>query len=317
VRMTASASPIGAPCSVDDLQAHIRPGQWCVLGVPVCYDHGDATRGAMGPALIRKSLPFLWPGFPRLLWDWTSGRAVESITSLPLDLGDIPYSRRFDRACDIEARITDAVAHIAGLGGRPLMLGGEHWITYPALRGLTEHVGPVHVVHFDAHSDTYRGSVPPEPQPPLLNSTVMTFVGSLDGVIGVLQIGIREYDVAVDLSRLGPAAKVTVIPAEAITSGPCDVWSVIPEGAKVYVTIDADVLDPAYAPEVGWPVPGGLTVIQLVRLLLDLRRRAEIVGFDLVEVLGGERQEINRAALAMARCCLALVLEEVDGPHGA
>ncbi|MDQ2873518.1 MAG: arginase family protein [Actinomycetota bacterium] len=313
-RSAVSHHWLGRHCPVDELQSQLKAGQWCVFGVPVSYDYPDGTRGGMGPLLIRKSLPFLWAGFPRLLWDWTSDRVVETATQLPLDLGDIPYDRRLDRACDVEERIASAASDIARLGGRPLVLGGEHWLTYPVLRGMTEHIGPVYVVHFDAHSDTHRSSIPRGRKPSLRNSNVMTFVESLDGIERILQIGLREYDLAVEVNNLGASDKCIVISADEVTARldkNDGVYSAVPEGARVYVTIDADVLDPAFAPEVGWPVPGGLTVMQLFRLLRELRQRNEIIGLDLVEVMGTE-QGLNRAALAMARCALALVVESID-----
>lgn len=310
----ASHHWIGRHCPIDDLRSQLRTGQWCVFGVPVSYDYRDAARGGMGPLLIRRSLPFLWTGFPRLLWDWTSDQAVETASLLPLDIGNIPYDRRLDRACDVEERITGAASVISSLGGRPLVLGGEHWVTYPVLRGIVEHTGPVHVVHFDAHSDTHRLSIPRGRKPSLRNSNVITFVESLDQVEGVLQIGLREYDIAVDIGNLGAGDKCTVIPADEVIArlnANDPIYESVPEGARVYVTIDADVLDPAFAPEVGWPVPGGITVAQLIGLLTELRNRCRIIGFDLVEVIGTE-QDVNRAALAMARCVLTLVVNCID-----
>ncbi|MBO3745261.1 arginase family protein [Streptosporangiaceae bacterium NEAU-GS5] len=313
--MTNSPYYLGKHCQACDLSAQLRPGQWCVFGVPISFDFEDATRGGMGPLLIRKSLPFLWDGFPRLLWDWTSDSLVETMTNLPLDLGDIPYDRRTDRAYEVEDRIVRWAADIAGNGGRPLVLGGEHWITFPVLQGLTKHVGPVSVVHFDAHTDTHRWIAPRGAEPRLRNNNVMTFVESLDGVERLLQIGVREYDVAIDLETAGASAKCAVIPPDAINDA---IFDGLPEGSKVYVTIDADVLDPAFAPEVGWPVPGGITVRQLLAMIRQIRRRYDVVGLDLVEVMGiGDG--VNRAALAMARCALAFLADDVTsgGPANA
>lgn len=305
---------LGGYCPPGDIASRLANGQWCAFGVPVSFDYSDATRGAMGPELIRKSLPFLWDGFPRLLWDWSVGGAVETASNLPLDVGDIPYDRRLDRACDVEDRITDLVSDIARNGGRPLALGGEHWITYPVLRGLAQQESPLSVVHFDAHSDTHSLTVPRGRPPVLRNNNVMTFVASLPGVEKIIQIGLREYDPAVTLENLRPPAKCEVLSADDIPAHPGDDWAVfsaLPAGSRVYVTIDADVLDPAFAPEVGWPVPGGISLIQLTRLLRSLRSSCEIVGFDLVEVMGTE-QGVNRAALAMARCAMVLVADRIE-----
>lgn len=197
------------------------------------------------------------------------------------DVGDVPFRSRFDlNACiaDIETyfhRVMDA-------GVLPLSAGGDHSVTHPIMKALGRE-RPLSCIHIDAHCDTageYEGAKF-QHGAPFRNAV-------LDGVLDperTIQIGIRgnsEY-----LWEFSYASGMTVIHAE--TFAAMGVEKVIQKvrqvvgGGPVYVSLDVDGIDPAFAPGTGTPEVGGLTpreVQALLRGCADL----DVVGGDVVEV---------------------------------
>lgn len=211
------------------------------------------------------------------------------------DLGDVPFRSRFDlTACieDIEAyfhRLMDA-------GVRPLSAGGDHSVTHPIMKALGRD-RPLGCIHIDAHCDTageYEGAKFQHGSP--FRNAV------LDGVLDperTVQIGIRgnsEY-----LWEFSYASGMTVIHAE--TFAAMGVEQVIQKARQVvgdgpvYVSLDVDGIDPAFAPGTGTPEVGGLTpreVQALLRGCADL----DIVGGDVVEVAPQYDATTNTAHVA-------------------
>ena len=188
---------------------------------------------------------------------------------------------------DIAKTHTQIKEHVAFLLNHkclPLIVGGDHSTTIGSMQAVFEHYGPMGVVHFDAHTDTY----PPAWGCDIHHGTFMR-LGHERGWFrpnDVLQIGIRgpfssgnDLQVPVDFGfkvvtvddvRLSGLETVKE-KIKAIGNGP------------VYLSFDIDCLDPAYAPGTGTPVPGGLTsweAFQLIRAMAGL----EIVAADMVEV---------------------------------
>jgi len=169
--------------------------------------------------------------------------------------------------------------HIGGIldaGAVPLSFGGDHFVTYPILRAVAKKHGPVALLQFDAHCDTW------EDDGTRLDHGTMVLRAKNDGLLDVdrsCQVCIRTYNdsdhgfeilTAPWVHRHGVDKTVEEIKARL-------------GGAKLYLTFDIDCLDPAFAPGTGTPVPGGLTpaqALEIVRALGDQR----IVGADVVEV---------------------------------
>lgn len=160
-------------------------------------------------------------------------------------------------------------------------LGGDHFVSYPLLRAHRKHMGPLALIHFDAHTDTWASSNGLD-QPPELNHGTMFARAAAEGLVvpeRSIQIGIRTWvDDPLSFNILDSEAAFERQPAEiarmirAITNGlPC------------YLTVDIDCLDPAYAPGTGTPVTGGLEPIKLMQILRAIRD-LPIVGCDVVEV---------------------------------
>ncbi|MCO5972676.1 agmatinase [Actinoallomurus soli] len=247
-----------------------------VVGVP--FDTGVSYRpGArFGPAHVRESSRLLRPYNPALDVGPFGRQQVA-------DAGDIavnPFS--IDEAVrQIEAG-SDALLDRAG---RLLTIGGDHTIALPLLRSLTRRHGPVAVVHFDAHLDTwdtYFGAATTHGTPFRRASEE----GLLD-LSGCLHVGIRGplYDAA-DLTADAELGFQIVHAREMEDLGTRGVAERIRERVgerPVYVSVDIDVLDPAFAPGTGTPESGGLLsreLLALLRVFADL----ELVGADVVEV---------------------------------
>jgi guanidinobutyrase / D-arginase len=279
-----------------------------VVGVP--FDSGVSYRpGArFGPAHIRQSSRLLRPYNPAL------GLAPFGVQQV-VDAGDI--------ACnpfDIKAAISEieaaARALLGGGGGtRLLTLGGDHTIALPLLRAVHERHGPVAVLHFDAHLDTwdsYFGE-------PYTHGTPFRRA-SEEGLIDLrhsVHVGIRGplYDVVdlPDSERLGFA---TVHCAEIESHGlPAAIDRVRDRlgDAPVYVSVDIDVLDPAHAPGTGTPEAGGMTSRELLTMLRALAGR-QVVSADIVEVAPAyDHAEITGIAAAHVGYELLSVMATTKG----
>jgi len=247
-----------------------------VVGVP--FDSGVSYRpGArFGPAHIRQSSRLLRPYNPEL--------AMEPFGAVQVvDAGDIACNP-FDIAEAI-AQVEVAAAALLSSSGRLLTLGGDHTIALPLLRAVAGRHGPVAVLHFDAHLDTwdtYFGA-------PYTHGTPFRRA-SEEGLIDLdhsVHVGIRgplySADDLPDSERLGFA---TVHCAEVEMNGLAAAIDRMRRrlgDAPVYVSVDIDVLDPAHAPGTGTPEAGGLTsreLLVMLRSLADL----DVVSADIVEV---------------------------------
>jgi agmatinase len=182
------------------------------------------------------------------------------------------------------------VASVASLGIIPVVIGGDHTVTWPAATAVADHhgFGTVGMVHFDAHADTadtIDGNLASHgtPMRRLIES------GAIPGK-NFVQIGLRGYWPGQDVwdwmaeqgmrwhlmdevHRRGLDAVLTEAIAEAM------------DGVDhLYVSVDIDCLDPAFAPGTGTPEPGGLTSADLLRALRRLAMETPLVGFDIMEV---------------------------------
>jgi agmatinase len=247
-----------------------------VVGVP--FDGGVSYRpGArFGPAHIRQASRLLRPYNPALDIEPFGAQQVA-------DAGDIACNP-FDIAMAI-SQIEDGATALMSSGARLLTLGGDHTIALPLLRTVAKQHGPVAVLHFDAHLDTwdtYFGASYTHGTP--------FRRASEEGLIDLehsLHVGIRGplyagSDLA-DTERLG-FATVTCVDVQLQGLGAVrDQMRARLGAAPVYVSVDIDVLDPAHAPGTGTPEAGGLTARELLVLLRALADH-HVVSADVVEV---------------------------------
>jgi agmatinase len=200
-------------------------------------------------------------------------------------------------------------AEILAAGAMPAIVGGDHSVSLGVLRALHAVHGPLGLIHFDAHSDTYG----PAWGIDLHHGTVFRNAAE-EGLLrggDVIQIGIRGPFTAtsdLDTARALGFRIVTVDEVKRGLSGVEAELSTLAGRGPFYVSFDLDALDPAYAPGTGTPVPGGLTsyeALSLVRALVGIR----IVGCDLVEISPDHDPTGNTSLLA------ATLLTEMLATH--
>ncbi len=228
-----------------------------------------------------------------------------------VDAGDAPIiPANPERSHEVIRR---KVLDIASSGAIPIVLGGDHSITFPAASAVAESVAPrrVGVVHFDAHADAANSTwgvlrSHGTPMRRLIES------GAVEGR-NFVQVGLRgywpppqtmewmhrhglRYHLMTEIEERGAEAVVADAIAEAL-DGP-DV---------IYLSIDVDVVDPGMAPGTGTPEPGGLLPRELLRAVRQVVGQVELVGMDVVEV--APPFDVSEVTASVAHRC---VLEAIS-----
>ena len=247
-----------------------------VVGVP--FDAGTSYRpGArFGPEAIRAGSKLLRP--------YHVGLEVQPWATLQVaDAGDVS-ANPFD-IVEAVGQIEEAANGLYDKADRIISLGGDHTVALPLLRAVHARIGPVAVIHFDAHLDTwdtYFGARYTHGTPfrraseeGLLALDHCAHIGIRNSVFASTDFG--------DDRRLGFATVSTLDVARRGVDEALDRVRERVDNLPVYISIDIDVLDPAHAPGTGTPEPGGLTTRELQLFLLGLVD-LPIVGADVVEV---------------------------------
>ena len=176
--------------------------------------------------------------------------------------------------------ITRTVAGVLQRGAMPVILGGDHAITFPVVRGFGG-TGPLYVVHFDAHLDY----MPFVHGLEYTNAHAFRHIRQMDYVQGITQAGIRSLrstEVMLEDSLRDGNRVVTM--RDFRRDGPAGVLAGLPSGARCYVSIDIDVLDMPLVPGCVSAEPEGMTYAELRDTLIALAGHTDVIGFDLVEV---------------------------------
>jgi agmatinase len=262
-----------------------------VVGIP--FDSGTSYRpGArFGPATVRQG--------SRLLRPWHPGLGVGPLVAQQVaDAGDIACNP-FDIHESVDQIQAGATQLLEG-AEHLLAIGGDHTIAFPLLRVVRQRFGPVALVHFDAHLDTwqtYFGAPVTHGTPFRRAAEEGLFLDSHSMHIGIrgpvyaasdleedAELGFRTVT-AMEIERIGVEGTVTRI-RERVGDAP------------LYISIDIDVLDPAHAPGTGTPEAGGLTSRELLGILRGLAG-APLIGADVVEVSPAyDHAEITAVAAA-------------------
>ena len=246
-----------------------------IVGVP--FDGGTTYRPGprFGPRGVRNQSAIIRPWNPELKVNPFAKYRVA-------DFGDLPVNPLSIE--DTFRRIEQGVAPVLEAGARWVCVGGDHSISLPLLRAMARKHKPVHLIQLDAHNDLwdeYFGSKYSHGTP-----FRRAFEEGLLEDGGVLQVGLRGQVYGEEDFDFARKHKVRMVTAEEFHDK--GMAAVAPHlkafrGKPVYVTLDIDCVDPAYAPGTGTPQVGGFTshqIIQLVRALKGL----DIVSCDLVEV---------------------------------
>jgi arginase len=262
----------------------LMPDTVALIGIP--FDaYSSFMRGpAKAPSVIRQTLH-----------SGASNLFAENGVNLdthPLfrDLGDLTLP---EGEAAIDA-IADTIGRLAAQQARILSLGGDHAITYPVVKALANAYGSLTLLHLDAHPDLYdsfNGSR-------FSHACPFARIMETGRVKRLVQVGIRGMN---DEQR-GQVDKfgVTCIEMKDYRSG-----NPIALEGPLYLSVDIDVLDPAYAPGVSHHEPGGMSTRSVLRLIQSIR--CPIVGADIVEV--NPDRDINGMTAAVA----AKFLKEIAG----
>jgi len=175
--------------------------------------------------------------------------------------------------------ITESIRRIISAKTFPVILGGDHSISFPVVRALDK-FRPLHIVHLDAHLD-YNDSIEGVL---LANGSPIKRISELDFIGEIIQIGIRGIRAREDAYRDSKSRgnKIFTMP-DFRKMGVEKILPQIPDG-NLYVTIDIDVLDPSIAPGTSSPEFDGMTYGEMKTLLTGIARRGTVVGFDLAEL---------------------------------
>jgi agmatinase len=248
-----------------------------LIGAP--FDGGVSFRpGArFGPSSIRQASRHLRPAY-HPVQDVSPFRVLQAV-----DAGDVPCNP-FDIDAALQ-QIDDGVGDLLASGARPVMLGGDHTIALGGLRAVARKHGPVALIHFDAHLDTWNSYFGAD----RTHGTIFRRAHE-EGLLiqdACTHIGIRGPLYAAEDLTDDDAFGFEIIRAEDLDRiGLEEISDRVRRragDAPVYLSIDIDVLDPAFAPGTGTPEMGGLTSRELLALVRALPRE-QLVAADLVEV---------------------------------
>lgn len=297
-----SPATFALPPTFLGLTAHAADATFCIAGVPLDVGTTNRSGARDGPAAIRRASRMLVDGAHPVHRIEPALLPVADIGDFAIALGDI------EKSLALIERQAKGIAHL-------IALGGEHGITLPLLRALARRTGPLALVHFDAHVDTW-----PDNFGQTYAHGSVFFHAIEEGLVQArktVQIGIRS-PMGTDVHDWTLARGVRIIPAEAAHEmGPAavaDEIRAVVGDAAVYLSVDIDVLDPAFAPGTGTPEVGGLFSWQLLAILRRLGGLA-FAGMDVVEVAPAyDVSEITAlAAATVAWEYLALVGQRAVG----
>jgi agmatinase len=263
-------------------RAELAGADVAVLGAP--FDEGVSYRPGtrFGPRAVRMAedvgLPSERPHMELGLDPFALLRVVDH-GDAPVVAANLPHSH---------AALHDAVAGILAAGAVPLVIGGDHSLSYPMLQALAGRFGVdgFSVIHFDTHADTGLEFTEAPHGTPFSKAVAE---GHLNGA-NIVQVGLRgawpyphefawmreagfRWHTMAEIVERGLPAVVEDAMAHATSRAP-----------RTYLTVDIDVLDPAFAPGTGTPEPGGLMTRELLHAVRTIASRLDVCAMDLVEV---------------------------------
>jgi agmatinase len=250
-----------------------------ILGAPLNMGSGWRDSGSQATTDLR-------------LFGWSMGSLDQYVQVNPrsvlniVDYGDVAIDNNSTERSMRHVRET--VREIAETGAIPVIIGGDHSLEYPNVAALADVYGKekVSVIHFDSHYDAWWGG------PHLIDHGVPVYRLINEGHVRAadyIQVGLRSsgpdesgfkwmreqgmrYHTMAEVEKRGWDAVLDRVIAEASE-----------EGRKIHISFDIDVLDPAFTPATGTPVPGGLTMRESITIVRRLCAESNVVSFDLVE----------------------------------
>ncbi len=259
--------------------ARLAAAEIGILGVP--FDEGSPflPGSRMGPRAIREHTLRFPCGEGDGLYDPDVDEtylAREINDRLILDLGDVDV--RPANPARTFAAITQDVRRMLDSGLFPVVLGGDHSITYPVFEAFDR---PAHVIQFDAHQDYAEIDEDLD----RTNSHAFRHITGMETCLSLTQVGIRGLRTTRrHVQELRGKGHRVVCMSEARRLGAQGIAGLLPEKSPVYVSIDVDALDLSLVPGCVSGEPDGLSFPELMSALRAIAERHEVVGFDFVEV---------------------------------
>lgn len=274
----------GYPIFLGSEFQHPHPDDAFFHVLPVPYEESVSYGGGtgQGPAEILKA------SWQLETWDGNSNPSRRGIyTHPPVDVSG--------NGEQVVGAIAKATHHILTQNHFPIVIGGEHTVTYGVMKGFyAAGIHNIGVVQIDAHADlrhAYQGN-------PYSHASVMKRLVELN--IPLFQLGVRalcEEEVATRQEYGVHCLDADILVPQNITH--IDLPDTFPE--KVFFTVDIDGIDPSVFPSTGTPVPGGLGWYQTLALFESVAKQRHIVGFDIMEfapIQGFHAYEFSAALLA-------------------
>lgn len=240
-----------------------------VTGIP--FDQAVTNRPGtrLGPRAIREASTLQSPDAP---YGWGYNPLDEMNV---IDYGDLAFD--YANIAAFPEALTAHIRTILAGGAASVALGGDHYISFPILKAYAETYGPISLIQFDAHTDTWA-----DDDMGRVDHGTMFYKAVKSGIVDPetsVQIGIRTSNEDTLGVNIIDAREVHALGAAAVAE---KARAIVGE-RPVYLSFDIDGLDPAFAPGTGTPVWGGLSSAQASHILRDLAG-VNIVGGDIVEV---------------------------------
>ena len=258
-----------------------------VVGVPTDANSSFARGAALAPPIIREALH-------------------SPSTNLCTENGiDLDGHRGWEDAGDFEIgegsivqAVDDRITKLLDSGRRVVALGGDHAITHPIVRAVARRHRGLTILHLDAHADLYD-----------------EFDGNREShacpFARIMEEGLADRLVQIGIRTMNPHQREQVKRFGVEVHGPRSVptTAALELGAPLYLSVDLDVLDPAFAPGLAHPEPGGLTTRDVLSIIQDLP--CALVGADIVEL--NPRRDINNLTAMTAAKILKEILANMIG----
>ena len=235
---------------------------FAVIGIPYDEKSSYLKGAAQGPQAIRRaSTGDMINPFTEL------GADLQNETHL-VDLGDVDVSGSFEQ---VSEKIHSLVHKVLSQTAVPLILGGDHSITFPVVQALSRHFDSLSVLHFDAHPDLYEDYQ----GDPYSHACPFARILEQELVTELVQVGIRTATAA--HRNKARQCGIRMVEMKDLSDD-----LILEFQSPLYISFDVDALDPAFAPGVSHLEPGGMTTRQALGIIHRLK--AHIVGMDVVEV---------------------------------
>jgi len=254
----------------------IQSNSWGIIGVPFDSTSSYHTGSRLGPITVREA-SF---GFENYNFDFK-----KDLNTIFYDFGDLNVvSGNCIKTCEI---LEETILELSNYKIKPLIIGGDHSISYGSIKGILNDFEDLTVVHLDAHRDLANELIGEK----FSHGTVLRRVHEL-GINELIQIGIRSSSKEEEEFVLNNE-NITNFSSVDVKENFGNILNKLAEiNTPIYLSVDIDVLDPIIAPNVSNPTPSGISIKNIQDILKNLNDK-NIIGFDLVETSSNNLGDIT------------------------